>query len=426
MSSPHPDPAPSGRPLRVLHVSMHTSPAEAPGTGDAGGMNVVVRETAKALAQLGARVDIATRAIEADTVRTLIPSAGEEEPVVLWELGPTGSVAKAELPELCDEFGENIAQLLRAADTERDPFDLIHAHYWLSGIAALPAALEARIPLVQSFHTLAAMTTDGRAPEPGRRWQAERYLADQASAVISASGAETTVLLDAVRAPAARVWVVSPGVDEESFVPLGINRDATRELMLPRFGVERDAEVIVVAGRIQPLKGQDFAVAIAAELARRGRSRVRVLMVGEPTPGEEAYAAELRSRITTLGAPVQLLGALGRDDLATLMAMADAAIIPSHSESFGLVALESAASGVPVVGMRGSGLDDAIAHGRSGLLVAGRDPSEWADALERLLDGTAGITPESAREFALGHTWMGVGSQLTALYSKLVGTRAGA
>lgn len=400
-------------------VSMHTSPTATAGSGDAGGMNVVVLQVAKGLAARGVRVDLLTRASGAPAVTEV------SDGVTLRELaaGPATVVPKSALPAIADEFGEAVAALARGID---GGYDLIHAHYWLSGLATLPVALEQGIPLVQSFHTIAAMKNRHLAPgqkaEPELRVRTEMYLAHQAAAIIAGSAAVVANLIDDVRAPADHIWVIPPGVDVELFRPT--RAVAAGERMRAKLGLAEGRPVIVVAARIQPLKDQELAIRAFAEVhALHGWAPVLVL-AGVETPGDEAYGRMLRALAVNLGVAddVRFVGALSREDLADLFAMASLTLVPSHSETFGLVALESAACGTPVVGYRGGGLVEAIADGISGVLLDSRDPGQWASAIAVLLSDQNELArlQLSARHHALGFTWGATTTALLGVYASLL------
>ncbi|MCW4386636.1 glycosyltransferase [Salinibacterium sp. SYSU T00001] len=405
---------------RVALVSMHTPPAQQAGTGDSGGLNVSLLATAHELAARDIEVELLTRAEGAPAVTIVEPGVS----IHSLPAGPQAAVDKALLPELTDEFGEAVARLAGRTDPR---YDIIHAHYWLSGIATLPVALELHIPLVQSFHTLAAMKNRNLAgqqrPEPERRLRSESYLAGQASAVVAGSSAEVESLIDDVRAPAERLWVVPPGVDVELFRP---DRGAGMRVRRA-YDIEEGRPVLAVVGRVQPLKDQELAVRTLAALRElRGWTPVLVI-AGEPTPGDERYLASLHALAERLGvaSDIRFVGALNREQLADLLSVATLTLIPSHSETFGLVALESAASGTPVIGYRGTGLTDSVAHGASGLLLDSRNPQEWAAAAARLLDDSSERTrlANAAREHALGFTWGATATALIGLYSSLVDAR---
>lgn len=395
---------------------MHTSPTQAAGTGDAGGMNVAVLATARELAARGIAVDLITRATGTPSVAQLGPG------VTLHELaaGPASVLPKARLPEVSDEFGEAVAALAR-----RTRYDLVHAHYWLSGIATLPVALELGLPFAQSFHTLAAMKNARRAPgqesEPERRLQSERYLAAQAGAVIAGSSAEAASLIDDVRAPAERVWVIPPGVDVDLFRP---HRGAAEAWVRAELGAPAGRPILAVVGRVQPLKNQELAVRAIAELRAQAGWTPLLVVVGEATPGDGGYADSLRSLAAGLDVAdaVRFVGALPREGVADLLAVASLTLVPSYSETFGLVALESAASGTPVLGNRGTGLVESVAEGVSGRLLDSLEPRHWAEEIADLLGDTLTLArlSASARDHALGLTWAASATALLAVYGSLL------
>jgi len=394
-------------------ISMHTSPAAAPGTADAGGMNVAILAIARELARRGVEVDLLTRATGAPAVSTLEPG------LTLHELGagPAGVVAKGDLSAVADEFGEAVA---RIAGRESRPYDVVHAHYWLSGLAVLPVAIELGIPFVQSFHTLGAMKhrsmPTGQLTEPERRVRSESFLALQADAVIASSTAEVDDLIEQVGAQPHKVWIIPPGVDTRLFAPQSDAGDAVRLAL----GIESGRPLLAVVGRVQPLKGQELAV---RALAAMPMPRPILVIAGETTPGEEDYLEKLHELAADSGvaADVRFVGALERQAVAELLAAASVTLVPSHSETFGLVALESAACGTPAVAQRVSGLVESVADGESGVLVDSRDPAEWARVVSLLLDDPLYYDELaiSARRFAEGFTWAASVSILLDVYRSL-------
>ena len=386
-------------------VSMHSSPVASPGAGDAGAMNVAVRATALELARRDVQVDLLTRAVGEPRSQRLADG------VVLHELsaGPRGQLSRERLGEATDEFGEAVAAFSRSQKP-----DLIHAHYWRSGIATLPVALELGLPFVQSFHSLGAMRNSalGDASEPELRVRSETYLANQADAVIAASATEVSSLIDQVGAPAGRVWVVPPGVDAELFSPA---RAIAESVVRGHLGIDAERPIIVMAGRVQPLKAQELAVQAIASI--EGERPVLVI-AGEVQPGAERYAEQVQ---LAAGNDVLFVGALEREELADLFAAAALTLLPSRSETFGLVALESAASGTPVIAFRAGGLSESVVEGVSGLLLGTRDPRYWATEMALLIenDERRAALGIPARAHAERFTWAAAATSLLGIYASV-------
>ncbi len=399
---------------RVAMVSMHTSPVAPAGTADSGGMNIVLVQTALQLAARGVEVDLLTRASGEPHSSLIAPG------VTLHEIpaGPRREVAKNQLMEYADEFGEGVVRL---TGREAPKYDVIHAHYWLSGIATLPVALELGIPFVQSFQTVGAMKNrslaPGDSPEPEARLRTETYLSNQADAVVAGSSAEVAALIDEVRAPADKLWVIPPGVDSTQFTP---TRRADASAVRERLGIAEGRPIVTVVGRVQPLKGQDLAIRALAAITGK---RPLLAIVGDPTPGAERYGDDLRTLVSSLGvaADVRFIGRIDRDGIADLLAASALTLVPSHSETFGLVALESAASGTPVIGSRSTGLVESIADGESGLLLGSRDPEEWAAGISGLLGNPARLLQlsSSARDHAEKFSWATAAASLLGIYASL-------
>lgn len=400
---------------RVAMVAMHTSPAEQAGTADAGGMNVSMLATAAELSIRGVQVDLVTRALGEPGVRDLLPGVR----LISLAAGGPGALPRAALPQHTDEFGEALATLARGID---DGYDLIHAHYWLSGIAALPVCLELGVPLVQSFHTLAAMKdaaqVPGAEPEPIVRARSETFLANQADAIVAASSAEATAIIDDVNGQADRTWIVPPGVDLGLFSP----RDAASSTRIrAALGLDPSRPLVVLAGRVQPLKGHELAIRSIAELrAMRGWAPLLVI-AGETTPGEEGFEAELHELAAALGVAgdIHFVGAVYHDRLAELLSAAHLTIMPSFTETFGLVAIESAACGTPVIGYRTGGLSESIGEGVSGLVLSRREPRYWATEIGNLIenDERREALGVSARTFAERFSWGAAATSLLGIYA---------
>ncbi|NYD47194.1 D-inositol-3-phosphate glycosyltransferase [Actinomadura luteofluorescens] len=377
-------------------MSVHTSPLDQPGTGDAGGLNVYVVEVAKRLAARGVEVDIFTRA----TSRAL-PPAVELAPGVLVRnvvAGPFEELDKAELPRHLCGFTSGV---LRAeAAHEPGHYDLLHTHYWLSGQAGWAAKERWGVPLVHSMHTMAkvknAALADDDKPEPAERVLGEEQVVASADHLVANTAKEAGELVGLYGADPARVATVSPGVDLSLFRPESplIARGAG---LLPhrtgparrRLGLPRDAYVLLFVGRIQPLKAPDVLLrAVARMLADDPalRSRLVVAVVGGPSGSGLCRPAGLQLLAAELGISdvMRFEPPSPQHELADWYRAADVTVVPSHSESFGLVAVESQACGTPVVASRVGGLCTAVADGESGVLIPGHDPADYAAVLRRL------------------------------------------
>ena len=367
-------------PRRVSVLAVHTSPLEQPGTGDAGGMNVYIVETATRMAQRGVPVEIFTRATSSDQ-----PPIAELAPGVLVRhiaAGPFEGLGKNDLPSQLCAF---TAGVLRAeARHEPGHYGVVHSHYWLSGQVGWLARDRWGVPLVHSAHTLArvknAALAEGDTPEPMVRVIGEDQVVTEADRLIGNTEEETRQLIELYGADPRRTVTIPPGVDLDRFRP-GDRSVARAELGLPP-----DAVVLAFVGRIQPLKAPDVLLHAAAELLRRDpglRARLVVLVVGGPSGSGLAEPTALQQLAAALGLTdvLRFLPPQAGADLVRVYRASDVVAVPSHNESFGLVALEAQACGTPVVATRVGGLPVAVAEGRSGLLVDGHRAQPWADAL---------------------------------------------
>ncbi|WP_373562890.1 D-inositol-3-phosphate glycosyltransferase [Nocardioides campestrisoli] len=370
---------------RVAMISLHTSPLDQPGTGDAGGMNVYVLELARRLGQQGVEVDIFTRATSSS-----LPATVEAAPGVLVRhvaAGPYEGLAKADLPAQLCAFAREV---LRAEACQPvGHYDVVHSHYWLSGQVGMLARDRWQVPLVHSMHTMAkvknAALATGDAPEPTARLIGEQQVVAAADVLVANTAQEAGQLVDLYEADPARVEVVHPGVDLGVFRPQDV-AGARRQLGLPL-----DAHVLLFAGRIQPLKAPDVllrAVAVLLELDPGLRSRLVVPVVGGPSGSGLEHPESLALLADELGLRdvVRFVPPVDRSTLACWYAAATLVAVPSHNESFGLVAVEAQAAGTPVVAAAVGGLTTVVADESSGLLVQGHDPRDWAHALRRVLE----------------------------------------
>lgn len=374
----------SPTPRRIAVLSIHTSPLDQPGTGDAGGMNVYVVETARRLAEAGVEVEIFTRATS-----SALPPAVEMSPGVTVRhvtAGPFEGLLKQDLPgQLCAVT----AGVMRAEAARPEGwFDLIHSHYWLSGQVGWLAKERWNVPLVHSMHTMAKVKnrdlSDGDSPEPAMRVIGEQQVVAAADRLVANTDDEAHELVELYDADSATVDVVHPGVDLELFAP-GDRRSARRAR-----GVPDDAVVLLFVGRIQPLKAPDVLVRAAAEMVAADpglRSELLVVVCGGPSGSGLNQPTSLVDLARSLGVD-DLMRFEPPSDRATLVdwyRSADVAVVPSYSESFGLVAVEAQACGTPVVAAAVGGLRTAVADHVSGLLVEGHDPHDFAAAITRIV-----------------------------------------
>jgi D-inositol-3-phosphate glycosyltransferase len=395
---------------RLAVLSLHTSPLAQPGRGDSGGMNVYVRELVSALAQAGVQADVFTRRVEAD-----VPEVVDVEPgfrVVHVDAGPI-DLAKEQLPDVVDEFADRVAEHLG----DLGDVDALHANYWLSGVAGHRLKHELDLPLVSTFHTLARVKAETGDREPERRVRAEAEVIGCSDAILASCVAEADQLQRLYGADPSRIEIVAPGVDH-AFFSAGPRDGARAALDHLDLGT---GPVLLFVGRIQPLKGLDVAVRALAAL-RRPDARLVVVGGASGRAGEQEV-----ERIAKLAAEVGVTEQLRLVDpvphhlLSSYYRAADVVLVPSRSESFGLVALEAAACGTPVVAAAVGGLRTLVDHGRTGFLVDGRDPAVFAAYADQVLDSPALAAEMSAEAAARArrYTWSTAAGRLRRIYGDL-------
>jgi D-inositol-3-phosphate glycosyltransferase len=411
---------------RLAVLSLHTSPLAQPGTGDGGGMNVYVRELTSALARSGVACDVFTRAWSSQ-----LPPVVEVEPglrVHHVAAGPLEVLPKESLPAVVDEFTAGVLQRMTAGPAEGGlPYTSIHANYWLSGLSGHVLKHELNLPLVCTFHTLDRVKADTMPEEveadmPHRRAEAEASIIDCSDAVLASCTVEAEQIASLYGGEPGRIRIVPPGVDHAFFGP-GHRPQARRALGLPV-----DGRLLLFVGRIQPLKRADVAIETLAELRQRTHEPYRLVVVGGPSgPHGEKSLQSLYDVADSRGVRdhVHFVDPQPHELLSSYYRAADVCIVPSRSESFGLVALEAAACGTPVVASAVGGLTTLVDHGHTGYLVDEPDPVAYADAVQRVIDeplAAERLCTASVLRARL-YTWRAAARTLVELHDELAAGR---
>lgn len=396
---------------RIALLSVHTSPLDTPGTGDGGGLNVYVRQVATRLAARGINVDIYTRRRVAGQ-----PAVDHSEPGVTVHhipVGPPSTVPRDQLVSLLPEFTDAVAAHAQTNGTE-----LVHSQYWLAGVVAARLRAELNVPFVHTFHTLGVLKNATLAPrdtpEPYVRLAAEREICATADRLLVLTCGEARLLHRTHGVTGARIDVVPAGVDNHRFTPGEPRRTAPR----------KRAPKLLFVGRLQPLKGPDVAIRTLAAL-RRSIADVTLTIVGGVSGNGDGVSGpdELAALATKLGVfdAVTLVDAVPQTQLAAFYRDADVVLVPSRSETFGLVALEAQACGTPVVAAAVSGLQAVV--GSAGVLVTGHDPADHAQAAKALLVDPARWQAAANAGVAAANrsTWDHTADRLLRSYTSVVG-----
>ncbi|GCE49029.1 D-inositol-3-phosphate glycosyltransferase [Thermosporothrix hazakensis] len=396
--------------VSIAMLSVHTSPLDKPGSSkDAGGMNVYIRALAQALSQRDLNIDIFTR-----RTSTELPSVVQLSPnvrVIHIEAGPVAPVQKNELFRYLPEFAQHIESYRKQ---EQKKYDIVHSHYWLSGVAAMPLAELWDVPHLIMFHTLARlkMMANPAAEEPALRLDMEQRLVHKVSHIIAATPEERSLLIRYCGAAPQQVSVIPCGVDLELFTPIE-QPNARKQLHLPV-----DQPVVLFAGRLDSFKGPDVVVRAAALM----EEEPLVLIVGGKAQ-HDREVQELQELAQQLGVQkrVRFLEAQPQQRLPLLYSAADVTVVPSYHETFGLVAVESLACGTPVVATRAGGLMTVVQHGETGFLVP-RCPGFFAERLDATLRDPALLARLKAatRPSVMQFSWYRVAQRVQMLYEDLL------
>ncbi len=392
--------------LSVAMLSVHTSPLDTPGrTRDAGGMNVYIHELARELGRSQTTIDIFTRRTNEHTPQII--ELGPHVRVVHITAGPPAPIHKHDLYQYLTAFARGIDAFRL---DEGIGYDVLHSHYWLSGVAGMQLAQSWDVPHISMFHTLGHLKqlANPDEMEPPLRLEMERRLIQQADRIIASTNEERLQIIRHCGATPGQVHVIPCGVDLKRFVPH--ERQPARE----RLGLKRHQPVLLFVGRLDPFKGPDLLLKAAAMM----KKQAQVVIVGGETTGDKEVE-QLRELAVQLRISKRMLflGARPQQELPVLYSAADVTVIPSYHESFGLAAVESLACGTPVVATRAGGLTAIVCHGETGYLVP-RSPGFFAERLDTLLQNPDMLEQMrmAARPSVLQFSWKYVASQVRDVY----------
>jgi D-inositol-3-phosphate glycosyltransferase len=403
-------------------LSLHTSPQDQPGTGDSGGMNVYIREVSERLAAQGVDVDVYTRC--AGRGVPTVEEIGPGNRLIQVQSGPCASVDKGDLPHLVPGF---LSGVLERQRTEAARYDLVHSHYWLSGWVGEAVKEIWGVPLVASFHTLGRVKNGslapGEGPEPEVRLEGERLIVAGADRILAPTAGEAAHLVDLYGADPERIRVVPAGVDHELFLPRP-REEARRSLHMT------GRRLVLFVGRLQAHKGPDVAIRAFAEAVARDPRRTSDLVlavVGGPSgrspDGDESARLEELATDLRVGDRVLFFPPQPQPRLADFYSAAEAVLVPSRSESFGLVALEAQAGGAPVIAADTGGLRFLVQDGVTGFLVPGHDPADYAERLLSILADRVGARrmADAAVARALRFSWDSTTERIVDVYREVLG-----
>ena len=413
--------------FRIAMLSYHTCPLAILGGKDTGGMNVYVRELTRQLGRMGVHVDVFTRSQD-EHVPHVLHDLGYGNRVVHVPAGPEVPMAKRELAEYIPQFVEGIHQFVAEKGLQ---YDLIHSHYWMSGLAAETLGDAWGVPIVHMFHTLGEMKNRIARSEDERegayRIDGEKRVIARANRLIAATLAEQTQLQFLYKADKRKITVIPPGVDVGHFYPIPM--DEARQYV----GVDPDNKLVLFVGRIEPLKGLDTLIKAISCQRTANLGQVTLMIIGgDPDVSPQEMSAEM-TRIQKLcddlcmGRMVVFLGKRAQDTLPYYYSAADVLVMPSHYESFGMVALEAMACGTPVIASQVGGLAFLVKDGETGFHVPDQDPEALCEKLLILLSDRHQREKMGLRaaEYARDYAWANVAAQMMDMYKSLVVGRAG-
>ena len=410
--------------LRIAMLSYHTCPLATLGGKDTGGMNVYVRELTRQLGKMGIHVDVFTRSQD-DHVPHVLHELGYGNRVVHVPAGPEHPVSKQEMAKYIPQFVEGVKSF---AYEKGIKYDLIHSHYWMSGIAASSLSDHwGGVPIVHMFHTLGEMKNRIARTEAERegeyRINGEKQVLSRADRIVVATLAELTQLRFLYKAEQSKMVIIPPGVDVCHFYPIPADEAKTY------IGLSPDARMILFVGRIEPLKGVDTLLQAMACLQLKDSSQLVHLAIigGDPSASPEQMTAEM-ARLQKmcddlwLDQSVVFLGMRDQDKLPYYYSAAEVVVMPSHYESFGMVALEAMACGTPVIASEVGGLAYLVRDGETGFTIPAEEPETLCEKLSWLLNDKALHDKMSgqAAEYAQDYAWEKIATQIAEVYKDLV------
>lgn len=411
--------------INVAMISYHTCPLATLGGKDTGGMNVYVHQLTRTLGKLGVRVDVFTRSQD-EHVPHVLHDLGYHNRVVHIPAGPEVPLPKAELERYIPKFVHGIQDF---AESKNIQYDLIHSHYWMSGIAAINLSSAWNIPFIHMFHTLGHMKNRiARTPqeiEGEYRIQGEKRVINKANRIIAATMAEKSQLEFLYETPSSKIVVIPPGVDTRHFYP--IPKDEAKEVI----GISDDSHMILYVGRIEPLKGIDNLIQAISKIQKKGVLKCcphnLVIIGGEPDAKPEEMNAEmahLQDLVEELEIEnfVVFLGKQDQQILPYYYSAAEVVVMPSHYESFGMVALEAMACGTPVIASQVGGLAFLVRDGETGFVVPGNDVESLSNRLVDLIkdENLRKNLGAKSTEYAELYAWENISEKIIGVYDQVL------
>jgi D-inositol-3-phosphate glycosyltransferase len=411
--------------MRIAMISYHTCPLATLGGKDTGGMNVYVRDITLELGRKGVGVDVFTRSQD-EHVPHVLHDLGYGNRIVHIQAGPETPLSKETLADHIPEFVQGVQNFAQMKNLR---YDILHSHYWLSGLIGLEIQRIWQIPLIQMFHTLAVMKNRvARVEEEAEsdlRLEAEQKLMQKADCIVAATQAELAQLQWLYRADTKRIRVIPPGVDTTHFYP--IPKDEALEFI----GTPAKYCMLLYVGRIEPLKGIDTLFEAMAMMKQEGFLDINPLCLaiigGDPDVSREEMSSEM-DRLHSLqeslgiGDLVTFLGRRDQDTLQYYYSAAEIVVVPSHYESFGMVALEAMACGTPVIASETGGLAFLVKHGETGFHVPAADPHALAERLKELMadEVLRAKLGKQASSYAKEFSWSRIVDQMLELYASVI------